>query len=375
MRWYMNEERELLQKAFREFAQQRVRPYVDKMEKEDAGCKDLLLEMGQLGFYTFGKPERFGGAGDDRIPIGLLVEEIGKESYTVALGAMCQHLFLQEIFNDCSEEQIQKYAVPCMNGETVLGLAACEPNGSMNFDGYSTTAVKDGNEWVLNGNKCLITLADVADVFVVTALIDGKFDPATFEGYHTFIVPANTPGVKIGHIERKVGWNGSRTGCVYFENVRIPEENQTPKPLYLGPSLGLGGMYGAIDLGGAETCIDKTVNILKNREYYGVSLWESHEVIRNNVAELVIKVKNFRNSVYGLMSDWSLGEANLADDYAVKIEGVKFLRDIASECMALVGGMGYVYETGLERYYRDVIVSDVACCSSKTALSWIAAML
>lgn len=375
MKWYMNEERELLQKAFREFAQQRVRPYIDKMEREDAGCRDLLLEMGQLGFYTFGKPERLGGAGEDRIPIALLLEELSRESYTVALSAMIQHLFIQEIIKDCNEEQIQKFAVPAMNGEIVLGLAANEPNGSMDFGNYGTTAVKDGNEWVINGNKCLITLVDISDVFVVTALVDGKMDPVTFDGYASFIVPANTPGVTFGHIEKKVGWNGSRTGTVYFNDVRIPAENKTANPMYLGPALGLGGWYGAMDLGGAEVCIEKAVNILKNREQNGATLWDSHEVIRNNVAELLIKVKNFRNSVYGLMADLSLGEANLADDYAVKIEGVKLLRDISHECMTLSGGMGLIYETGIERYYRDCVISDIACCSSKTALSWIAATI
>ncbi|WP_308528728.1 acyl-CoA dehydrogenase family protein [uncultured Oscillibacter sp.] len=376
MKWYMNEDREMLQNAFREFAQTKVRPHVDQMEKEEADAGALLKEMGKLGFFALGKPEEYGGAGNDHVNVGLLMEELAKESYTVGFLALIQHMFIQEMIKCCSPEQIQKYAVPAMNGDIVLGLASCEPAGSMHFEGYSTKAIRDGDTWVINGNKCLITEVDVADVFIVSALTGDHFDITTGEGYGTFIVPADTKGISIGHIENKVGWKGSRTGTIYFNDVRFPAENLIPTPMFLAPAHGLGGYYAALDLGGAERCLEKTTAILKERVQTGNrSLWDAHEAIRHNVADLTVKVSVFKNAVYSHMMNLTIGQADFIEDFALKMEGAKLLREISSECMILAGGAGMIYETGIERYYRDVQPSEVGCGCNKTALDWISALL
>lgn len=374
--WYMNEERELLQNAIREFAQTRVRPHVDKMEKEEADAKDLMKEMGGLGFFSFGKAEEYGGLGNDQIPVAILMEELAKESTTVGFLAMIHHVFLQEMIKNCTEEQKQKYVVPAINGEIILGLAGNEACGSFFFDGYSTKAVRDGDTWVINGDKCFITEADVADVFLVTAKTADHVNMITGEGYDTFIVPADTEGFSVGHIENKLGWKGSRTGTVYFNDVRIPAENHIPNPLFMTPSLGLGGWYAALDLGGAEACMEKTLNILKGRvQAGGLSLWDAHETIRHDMARLSSKVSVLRNAVYSHMLNFTMGTGSFTDDFALKIEGASVLREVASECMILAGGMGLIYETGLERYYRDVEMSEVGCGSNKTMLGVISMTL
>lgn len=375
MQWYMNEERVMLQNAIREFAQTRVRPHVDKMEKEEADAKELILEMGKLGFFALGKDEKYGGVGVDWIDVMILMEELAKESHTVGILALIQNILINEIMRGGTEEQIQKYAIPAMNGEILLGMACNEPTGAFFFDGYSTRAVKDGDDWVINGNKCLITQVDTADVFLVAALTADHVNMATGEGYATFIVPADDKGISIGHIEHKVGWHGSHTGTMYFENIRVSDDARIPT-LSLAPSDGLGGMYGALDLGGAEKCLEKAIEILKGRvQDGGLSLWDAHEVIRNNCAELTVKISAFKNAIFGHAMNMNVGGHTFTDDFALKIEGAKLLEYVAGECMILAGGAGMVYETGIERYYRDVKLTEVGCGSNKTELGVIALTL
>lgn len=376
MRWYMNEENQLIQNAIHEFAQQRVRPFVDKMEKEEAAATELVREMGELGFLALGKPEQYGGAGEDQMPVTILMEELGRESYAVALVTMIQHIFINEMLSKCSEEQKQKFVVPAITGDKIIALAGNEPSGGMYFDGYSTKAKKEGDEWLINGGKCLITQVDQADVFIVSALTSDKVDPMTFEGYSTFLVPADTEGISIGHIENKVGWKGSRTGTIYFNDVRVPAENMTPTPLFTSVMFGLGAWYGAVDLGGCETCLEKTKEILKGRiQAGGVSLWDAHETARADIASLTMKVDMFRNSLYSHTQNINDGEATALEDTAYKVEGAKLLTEVAHECMILCGGAGLIYETGIERFYRDAPVSEIGCGSSKTMTSLLSWML
>ena len=365
--WYMNEERELLQGAFREFAQTRVRPYVSEMEEKDADCKDLIKEMGELGFLGLNMPEEFGGSGCDYINEALLLEELAKESYVVAFSAMLVHMFDTAMVRGCSDEQKQKYLVPSIQGEMLMGLAGNEALGGSFLEGFSTKAVRDGDTWTINGTKVLVSQSDVADVFMVMAVTENFLD--------IFFVSEGTDGLSHGHIENKLGFKGSRTGTVYFNDLKVPEADRFPNAFCLSPDI-YGGFYGAMDLGGAEAVVEKTVNYLKQRiQEEGKSVWDLHESARNDLARLQAKISNFRNSVYAHMLNLNNGDVDITESVSLKIEGEKLVEEVASECMSLMGGAGLIYETGIERYYRDVKMTAHACCSNKTFLSQIAAAM
>ena len=215
--WYMNEERELLLKTFKEYTARRVRPLARKMEDEEASSRDALLEMGRLGMFTMPVPEQYGGTGPDYISWGLLLEELGKEGATFAFLALLRQVFNGPMISACSEEQIRKYVTPAVKGEILIGLAANEPAGGGNMFEYQTTAVRDGDDWVINGGKVLVTQIGEVDYWMVLALTRDQVNFMTMEGIDIFFVPASDPGVKGGHIEHKVGLNGSMTGSIYFE--------------------------------------------------------------------------------------------------------------------------------------------------------------
>ncbi|WP_148267810.1 acyl-CoA dehydrogenase [Clostridium sp. SY8519] len=240
-----------------------------------------------------------------------MMEELSKESYTFALLAMIENVFIRGMMEGCTPEQIKKYVVPTMKGEKLLALALNEAPGALFFDGYSTKAVRDGDNWIINGNKCFITLGDVTDYYIVIARTGEPVNPLTGEGLVSFIVPADAEGISVGHIEKKVGWKGSHTGTVYFENVKVSDADRTLAPLFVVGANFMGALYAACDLGGAEKCIELTAAFLKGRiQEGGLSVWDAHESIRNKVAELEVKVRVLKMAVYSFLQDFSNGEPN-----------------------------------------------------------------
>ena len=374
--WYMNEEREMLQKAFREYAQKRVRPLAQKMEEEDASSRAELLEMGKLGMFTMPVAPAAGGTGPDYISWGLLLEELGKESAAFGFLALLRQVFNGPLCAACSEEQIEKFVVPAVNGDILIGLAANEPAGGNDLFEYQTRAVKDGDDWVINGAKVLVTQIDEVDYFLVLALTRDQVDFMTMAGVDIFFVPTSDPGFSTGHIENKVGLNGSRTGSVYFDNCRVPDAYRLPNPMALligfGPEL---SGYAAVALGGAEAMIEKTAAYLKNRIQMGTSLWDAHQATRHDLAKLKMEVLNFRNSVYGHFANRNAGIHDNIEAGALKAASGPLLEKVAGECMMLMGGTGVIRETGIERYYRDAKALEIACFSDKTFVDTVASTL
>ena len=371
--WYMNDQRELLQKTFKEYTAKRVRPLAKKMEDEEASSRETLLEMGRLGMFTMPIPEQYGGTGPDYISWGLLLEELAKEGATFAFLALLRQVFNGPLLTACSEEQIEKFVVPAIKGECLIGLAGNEPAGGNNLFEFQTKAVRDGDDWVINGGKVLVTQLGEVDYWMVIALTRDQIDFMTMQGLDVFFVPASDPGVKYGHIENKVGLNGSKTGSIYFEDVRVPESYRMPAPFALlmgfGPEL---SGYAAIALGGAEKMIEVTVDYLKNRIQMGRSLWDTHQAARHDLAKLQMEVYNYRNALYGHLANRNAGIHDTLEAGALKASAGPLLEKVAGECMLLMGGTGVIHETGIEQYYRDAKALEIACFSDKTFVDNVA---
>lgn len=378
--WYMNEERQVLVNAFREFAVNEIRPFVDKMEREDAFPADALRKLGELGMLGLGMDESVGGAGADYINFGLMMEEFAKESHCFALLAyLVSQLTIGAFYKLCTPEQIEKFIKPALTGEKLCGVVVTEPSGVSNYPEHETRGVLDGDDIVINGTKVLITGADEMDLFFMVCKT-GEVNMETYEGITFFIFPADTEGYSVGHIENKLGWNGSHTGQVYYDNCRVPQANiigefnkgMLPFALSLGPEF---AAYGPMNLGAMQRCYDMTVEYLKNRMRGGVSLWDTHEVIRNEMARIWIKINNYRHATYGILQNRNDGKDITAEAIAIKVEGEELLREIASQCIEFHGGMGTVYETGVERFYRDAKMGGLGCGSNKTMVNTLSSML
>lgn len=378
--WYMNEDREILVKAFREFAEKEIRPIVPKMEEEEAYPLEAMRKLGELGFLGLGIDEEAGGSGPDFINFGLMLEEFAKESHGFTLLAyLASQLTIGAFYKFCTPEQVEKFIKPAIRGEKLCSIVTTEPCGVSNHGEYETMGVLDGDELVINGSKILITNCDVADVHFVVCRT-GEVNRTAMEGVTLAIVPGDTKGITVGHMEHKLGWHGSHTGQLYFDNCRVPKENIVGE-FNKGLAVVLAGLspefaaYGPMNLGAMEACYEKTVNYLKNRIQCGVSLWDAHESIRHEMARIWVKISNYRHAVYGVLEERNQGENIIPQAIALKVAGEELLREIASQCIEFHGGMGTVYETGIERYYRDAKMGGLGCGSNKTMIDSLSLLL
>lgn len=378
--WWMNEERQMIQAAAREFAEQVVRPAAKLMEEEEKYPEEALRQLGELGMMGLTIGEEYGGAGADYVNYGLMIEEIAKESHGFALlTSLHTELTLGIAEKLGTPEQVKTLIETGLTGNNLCGIVITEPSGVFNVAEYETRAELDGDEWVLNGSKILITADGVADTFLVFAKT-GEFNPETAEGITLFVVPGKADGVKVGHMENKLGWKGSHTGQLYLEDVRIPKENiigevGTIWPKFVAALCPTYVTYGAMNLGGMEAVYDKTVNYLKNRIQCGVSLWDAHESIRTEMTRLWCKIDNYRSAVYSALENETRGVDVTAQAVALKVEGADLLEYVASQCIEFQGGMGTIYETGIERFYRDAKMGALGCGSNKTMINSLASMM
>ena len=374
--WYMTEERKMLQKTMEQFVNDEVRPFIPKMEEEGAHPKEIISKLGQLGILGLTTEPEYGGMGTDWISYGVALEEISKASNTLGLlTALASDWIPAALAADCSPEQVEKYIKPAIRGEILLGGYCTEPCGLFNFAEYKTTAVADGDDFILNGMKILGTNNGVADAFFVVCKTS-DFDPATWKGVTMFIMPADTPGIKFGKNENKIGWHGSHSGTLYLDNVRLPKSamvgayDMAAALRYFTAQVEGLCSYGIMSLGSAEAVWQKTRKFLGERMQHGVSLWDAHQVIRTDMAELWMEIENYRYAVYGVLEDRQrTGGAYSEEVYnksiALKGAGAHLLEKVASACITMHGGIGTVKETEIERYYRDAPMSTVGCGSIK----------
>jgi butyryl-CoA dehydrogenase len=207
----------------REFAEKEIAPRAEEIDETDRFPEDLFRRMGELGILGLPFPEEYGGSGGDYIAMVLALEEIARVSGTMAI-ILDAHTSLccEPIYLFGTEDQKRKYLVPLARGEKIGAFGLTEPQAGSDAGAIRTRAVRDGDSWVINGQKCYITNGSVADVVVVAA----KTDPeAGTRGISAFIVEKGTPGFHPGRDEKKMGLKGSVTSELLFEDCRVPAEN------------------------------------------------------------------------------------------------------------------------------------------------------
>jgi len=369
--WYMTPQRKLLQKIVKEFAEREIRPFIPRLE---AGVYPVAIikKLGEIGVLGLCHDMQYGGHGVDYTNWYLALEEISKVSSTVALLAaqtseLCAH-FCEHV---CTSAQIEKYIKPAVRGEIILGQFATEPCGMASLADFETTAVRDAEGWVINGGKIFATNAGVCDYAMVICKTSDHPEPGTMRGASMFMVPKGAPGYTIGHIENKLGCHGTNTAQVYFDNCRLPVDALIGKvdeclPVLMerfNPGLGL---YGALNLGAAQAVYEKTRAFLSARLQNGLSLWDTHQVIRNHMSKMWMRLAVFRQALYGYAQMQSEGMEVTDLAISLKVEGAELAKSVCDQCITLHGGLGTVKETGLERYYRDVKMFDITCGSNLT---------
>ncbi|WP_313566114.1 acyl-CoA dehydrogenase, partial [Mobilicoccus sp.] len=243
-----------------------------------------------------------------------------------------------------------------------------ESAGGADHEEHSTRAVLDGDEWVINGGKVLISNIGVADVYIVLAITADHVDPVTKTGFSAFIVPADTPGLEIGSAEHKLGWHGSATGSISFRDMRLP------KDAILGPQDGcMQAMFvsatdefltcGPVGLGIAEGAYEMAFTYSMQRVQHGQPMYDRFQVTRHKLAHMWMDIEELRGLVYSVHAERDAGDLQLAQGRMLKIRGSEISERVARDAIQLYGGLGTIVETGVERYWRDAKVLAIGGAS------------
>lgn len=358
-------EHEMFRKAVREFVEREVAPRAMEIEEKDEVPWDLLKKIAEQGFFGIGIPEKYGGQGGDHRMAVIMSEEFCRVLPGLSVYFGTNELFLTPIMLFGTEEQKQKYVPPIARGEKFGAFAVTEPCCGSDVAGIQTKAEKVGNKWVINGRKAFISSSDVADYFIVLARTYPPPDKKLrYLGLTFFIVEKGTPGFKVEQCYHKMGLHGNHACELVFENVEVPDENRVGEE-------GMGFLYAmetfdrtrigvaAQAVGMMQGVFEKTFQYVHQRQAFGLPI-AAFQAIQFSLVEMMTKIMTARLLTYlaAKLADENRKEftfvASLAKYYATSVA-----EEVISEAINLHGGVGIVVETGVERYLRDVKITQI----------------
>jgi butyryl-CoA dehydrogenase len=357
----LSSEQQMFQKVIREFCEKELKPIAAKIDQEEYFPYDLYKKMGQMGLMGMTIPQKYGGAGIDKVSYMIALEEISRFCGSTGLTVEAHNtLGCGYIYEHGSEDQRKKILPNYTTGENFAALAITEPNAGSDVAGLQTTAVLDKDEWVVNGTKQFITTGDIAGVTIVMAKTDK--DKGT-KGISAILVEKDRKGFKVGQLEDKLGLRGSRTAELIFENCRVPKENllgEENKGFYgVMDTLDRGRTaVGAMSVGIARGALEDSLEYANQREQFGRTIGK-FQAIRFIVADIATDVDAARLLVHraAFLEDNKLPyskEAAMAKLFASEIA-----MRATNKAIQIFGGYGYTREYPVERYFRDVKLCQI----------------
>lgn len=349
------EEYQMIRRMVRDFAEKEIVPRAEEIDETDQFPADIFRRMGELGILGLPFPEKYGGSGGDYISLVIALEEIGRASGSLAL-ILDAHTSLcsEPIYLFGTEEQKQKYLVPLAQGKAIGAFGLTEPQAGSDAGATRTRAVRDGDEWVLNGQKIFITNGSVADIFVVTA----KTDPeAGTRGISAFLLEKGTPGFHVGRDEKKMGMKGSVTSELFFEDCRIPlgnllgKENEGFKQFLQTLDAGRVAIA-ALAVGIAQGAFDRALAYAKERRQFGQPI-ANFQAVQWMLAESATDLEAARLLIYRAAWLRQQGRRFTQEAAMAKLFATEASERICRKALQIHGGYGYVREYGVERMYRD----------------------
>jgi alkylation response protein AidB-like acyl-CoA dehydrogenase len=367
------DEHEQLRESIRSFAQKELAPHAEEWE-ETTFPDSVFRRMGELGFLGLDKPEEWGGQGGDYYSALVLAEEIGHaNSGGLAMGVAVQtDMAMPPILAFGTEEQKREWAAPAIAGTKILCLGITEPDAGSDVKGIKTRAVKDGEEYVINGSKTYITNGHRADVIVLVT----KTDPdAGYDGFTLFLVPMDAPGVIREQKLKKMGMHASDTALLAFQDVRVPATavlGQIGRGFYhiMWELQGERLIGAAGSVAGAQRVFERTLEYAKERTAFGRPIG-NFQVTRHKFAEMATKIETARQMVY--MTAWRQqnGDYPVREISMAKLYASRIACEVADECLQIHGGAGYMREYGIERAWRDLRLNRIGAGTDEIMLEVI----
>jgi alkylation response protein AidB-like acyl-CoA dehydrogenase len=367
------DEHEALRESIRSFAIKELAPHAAEWE-ETTFPDSVFRRMGELGLLGLDKPEEYGGQGGDYFSAMVLAEEMSNAgSGGLSMGVAVQtDMAMPPILAFGTEEQKREWAEPAIKGEKILCLGITEPDAGSDVAGIKTRAVRDGEEYVINGSKTYITNGHRADVIVLVT----KTDPdAGYDGFTLFLVPMDALGVIREKKLEKMGMHASDTALLAFQDVRVPESavlGEVGRGFYhIMWELQGERMIGAAGcVAGAQKCFEHTLTYAKEREAFGKAIGH-FQVIRHKFAEMATKIESARQLVYVTAWRFANGEYPVREISMAKLHSARVACEVADECIQIHGGAGYMREYNVERVWRDMRLNRIGAGTDEIMLEVI----
>lgn len=377
MDFQLDEQTTALKKSVRDFVQTEVEGAATVIEKEDCIPESIMTMSRDLGLFGLSIPEEYGGLGISMVGKCALYEEIGAthNGYTTVIGA---HTGIGSvgIVELGTKEQKAKY-LPRMAAGTSLGaFALTEPGAGSNASALKTTAVKKGDRYILNGTKHYITNATVADVFTVMAVTDSEQGA---KGITSFIVEKDYPGFKVGAVEPKMGLHGSQSAEIILEDCEVPEGNVLGKEGegYVNAlkilANGRAGLA-ARNLGSCQKLLDMSMQYAEDRRQFSVPIIE-HQAVAHMISEMAVEIEALRSFTYRVAWMVDQGEKVIKEAAMLKLYGSEVYNRVADKAVQIHGGIGYISDYPVERFYRDARITRIYEGTSEIQKNIIAGQL
>jgi alkylation response protein AidB-like acyl-CoA dehydrogenase len=350
------EEQKQLRKAVREFAEGEIAPHVMEWDEAQTFPLEVVRKLGKLGYMGAVFPEELGGAGLGYIEYAIIIEELSRVDGSVGI-IVAAHTSLcsNHIYKMGSDEQRLKYIPKLASGEWLGCWSLTEPEAGSDAAGTRTKAVRDANEWVLNGAKTFTTNAHYADVCVAMAVTDRS---AAQHGISAFIVDRGTPGYRAGKKENKLGLRASATGEVIFENCRLGAGQLCGKinEGFVDSLKVLDGgrvSIAALSIGMAQGAYDAALKYSKLRKQFGRPISE-FQTIQNKLVDMAVDLDAARLLNYRAGSMLDQGKRVTRESSMAKLFASEAAVRIANEAVQIHGGYGFIKDYPVEKFYRDV---------------------
>lgn len=361
MDFSLNKQEQLFLQMVREFAANEVKPLAADIDEQERFPMETVEKMKKIGFFGIPVPKQYGGQGGTNQIYTMAVEELSRACATTGVIVSAHtSLCVAPILENGTEEQKMKYLPKLTSGEWLGAFGLTEPNAGTDAAMQQTTAVLDGDEWVLNGNKIFITNAGYAHVYVIFAMTDKSLGT---KGISAFIVEKDTPGFTFGKKEKKIGIRGSATCELIFENCRIPKGNllgKEGKGFPIAMKTLDGGRIGIASqaLGIAQGAMDETIRYTKERKQFGKAI-AAFQNTQFQMAELETKVQAARLLVRSAAYKKDNGIPYSADAAMAKLFAAQTAMEVTTKAVQFHGGYGYTREYPVERMMRDAKITEI----------------
>jgi len=350
-----------LRQVARDFAEKEIRPVVEEDERNHRFQRDILNKMGELGFFGCAIPEEYGGSGLGFLAHAVVTEEIARVSGSLRAPFNMQAMgTAREIYEFGTEEQKKKYIPKLVRCELLGCIGITEPDAGSDVANLKTTAVRDGDYYVLNGSKTWITYATVADVGIFYAYTDRS---KKHKGISAFIVDLHSPGVSTRLLEHKMGWHACPTGEVILEGVRVPAEN-----LLGGEGEGFKFAMKGLDntrlsaaagaIGACRALVEEAVKYAGERNQFGQEIGK-FQMVQEQIARMVVETEAARLMVYRSAYEKDLGLKNTLETSMAKYYSCDVASRVADLALLILGAYGYSGEYAVERILRDAKVYQI----------------